>query len=78
MAKKDKHQEIVDKDLFTVSEASKISGMDPHKILYRIKTGKIKAQKLGWMWIIPPEYVETLSMEMEVKRRGRELNKKEE
>ncbi len=48
----------VSKRLFTVAEASEITGLASTQILYRIKTGKLKAQKLGWFWVIPKEEID--------------------
>jgi len=63
-----KTKERVNK-LYTVSEAAELVGLDSPQILYRIKTGKIKAEKVGWMWVIDKEeldrYIEELEQEEE-------------
>jgi len=48
----------------TISRASELSGMKASRIMRRIKSGKIKAKKLGWFWIIPVSEVEKLKKEV--------------
>lgn len=46
--------------LYSVSEAAEMLNMKVPQILYRIKTGKIKADKIGWFWAIPKEEIDDL------------------
>jgi len=48
------------KQLYTVAEVSEITGLASTQILYRIKTGQIEAEKIGWFWVIPQEEVDRL------------------
>lgn len=38
--------------MLSLKEASEMSGMSVPRILRRIKKGQIKAEKLGWQWVI--------------------------
>jgi len=62
MAKKirAKAKERVNK-MFTVAEVAERTGLASTQILYRIKTGQIRAEKLGWFWVIPKEEVDRLT-----------------
>lgn len=44
----------------TISQASKILGIARSLIWYHIRMGHIKAERVGFVWIIPDEEVERL------------------
>lgn len=62
MAKRTKQKT---KRLYTVAEASELTGLISTQILYRIKTGKIAAEKIGWMWVISKEELDRFMEEEE-------------
>ncbi len=44
--------------LYSLAEASEILGLAPTQLQYRIKTGKIEANKIGWFWTISQEEID--------------------
>jgi excisionase family DNA binding protein len=47
-------------ELITVRQASEQTGMSIPRILRRIRSGKIRAKKLGWIWAIPKDELKNL------------------
>lgn len=39
-------------DLLTISEVAKIYNVPERNVRYAIKSGKIKASRIGWIWVI--------------------------
>lgn len=60
-----KLEKKTEKDIYSVSEASQISGMTAPRIMRRIRNETIAAEKVGWVWVIPKAEVEKLKQEME-------------
>jgi len=48
----------------TVRQASNATGMSVSRIMRRIRAGKIKAEKIGWMWVIQLYEIERLQHEV--------------
>lgn len=46
----------------TVQKVVNETGLDfkERKLMYMIRTGKVKAQKVGWIWVIPESEVERI------------------
>lgn len=55
---------MMSRKMYTIAEASDILGLAPTQIHYRIRTGKLKAKKLGWFWIISHEELDKLQEEL--------------
>ena len=50
---------------YTVSQVSEMTGLDKRKILYRIRTEKIKkARKMGWFWVIHKSELDKINKEL--------------
>lgn len=47
-------------DFYTISQASAETGLSYAQIIYRIRAGKIKAHKAGWIWLISPKELKKL------------------
>lgn len=47
-------------EMITLKDLSELTDIPIRKILYRIKTGDIKAEKLGWIWVVPKTEIEKL------------------
>jgi len=46
--------------IYPISIAAERSGYDARQIIYRIRTGKVKAKKMGWLWYLTDEQIEKL------------------
>lgn len=46
--------------LYPLSVVSERTGYDSRQILYRIRTGKVKGTKMGWLWYLTDEEIEIL------------------
>jgi excisionase family DNA binding protein len=44
--------------VLTTSDAAKILGVNRSRVLQLIMRGKLRAEKLGWQWIIRPKDLE--------------------
>jgi len=63
--------------LYSINEASEEIGMRPNQIMYAIKIQVIKPRKVGWIWALTEDEVQTLKeYKAEKDRRSRILNKK--
>lgn len=56
--------DLIPKDFYSVSEASIATGMTSPRIMRRIRSNTIIAQKIGWVWVIPAAEIEKLKEEM--------------
>lgn len=56
------------KRLVTIKEAATLLGLSPQQTLNRVKRGKFKAKKVGWVWMV---YTSSVTAEL---RRPRGLN----
>jgi hypothetical protein len=45
--------QVTERSYVTVREAHLQTGVSIAKIMRRIRTGKIQAEKVGWIWTIP-------------------------
>jgi hypothetical protein len=54
-----------DKKEYSVTEAAKETGMTSPRIMRRIKNHIIKAKKVGWVWVLPQESIDSLKKEVE-------------
>ena len=52
------------KEFYSVSEASIATGMTSPRIMRRIRSNTIQAEKIGWVWVIPSAEIEKLKLEM--------------
>lgn len=55
------------KDYYSISQVSERTGLKKPKIVRGIRTGKIKAKRIGWQWVIPLLEVEKLTKEVKEK-----------
>ena len=51
---------LLSKDYYSISEVAELTGLKKPKIMRNIRSGEIKAKKIGWMWTIPSMEVERL------------------
>lgn len=56
------------KRLVTIKEAATLLGLSPQQTLNRVKRGKFKAKKVGWVWMV---YTSSITAEL---RRPHGLN----
>lgn len=54
-----------DKKEYSVTEAAKETKMTSPRIMRRIKNHIIKAKKVGWVWVLPQESIDSLKKEVE-------------
>jgi len=47
-------------DIFTLREASYITGIEKPKLMYWINRGQLDAKKLGWIWSLSRDQVTKL------------------
>ncbi len=60
-------------EIYSVSQASKITGMSAPRLMRRIRNGTIQAKKVGWVWVIPKSEVDKVVEEMRLeKEKGNE------
>lgn len=52
---------------YTCAEAAKILGVIPRRVIQLIDEGKLKAEKIGYMWMI---HVDDLQREVNKRREG--------
>lgn len=52
--------EAGDSGPYTLAEACKISGFNSRQLMYKIRTGELTAEKLGWFWTLTRPQVEAL------------------
>ena len=62
----------LNKDYYSIGEVSEITGLKKPKIMRKIRSGEIKAKKIGWMWTIPSLEVERLIRENTEKQKVEE------
>lgn len=61
--------------LYSVAEASEETGMKTNQIMYAIKVKIIEPRKVGWIWALTEDEVETLREYKEEKDRKSEALK---
>jgi hypothetical protein len=61
-----------EKAIYSVTEASHLSGMTSPRIMRRIRNKTIEAWKIGWVWVLPRVEVEKLKQEMEKEKDNKE------
>lgn len=47
-------------DIFTLREASYVTGIEKNRLMYMIKRGQLQAKKLGWIWSLTHEQISKL------------------
>ena len=62
----------LNKDYYSISEVSELTNLKKPKIIRKIRSGEIKAKKIGWMWTIPSLEVERLMKENSKKQKVEE------
>lgn len=50
----------MEKDLYTIREAAEILNLKTNKLMYLIRTNRIKARKIGWIWVLSQTEVKKL------------------
>lgn len=50
-------------DYYSVKEAAHILGINTSLLMRKIRGGEIKAQKIGWVWVIPKEPIDRMARE---------------
>jgi len=70
--------EIVQQRHYTVREAADITGYEYRQVMYRIRSGKIEAEKIGWVWILDHKQLEELILlrEKELLRSAKRAKRK--
>ena len=49
---------VKENKLYSIAQVSEMLGLAPTQIQYRIKTGQLRAEKIGWFWTISASEVE--------------------